>query len=92
MTSFTFILLQHLQWLGREQCGFIFLEQRNLISQTIVQILESMCSTETLSIFISNINPTNPPPSERLIPLEFVIEFEDATISTDLSLGKFCLN
>ena len=49
-----------------------------------------MCSSETVVKFFENIDPTSPPPSERIIPIEYVIEFEDATLSTDLSLGKFC--
>ena len=50
-----------------------------------------MCSADTVKTFISNINANrnNPQSSEKIVPLEYVIEFEDATLSTDLSLGKF---
>ena len=68
-----------------EECGYVLRQQRNLIFETLIQMLQFMCSSETVGNLIAgtNINITN-----RLVPIELVTEYDDATISTDLSFSK----
>ena len=64
-----------------EDCGYFLREQTNLIFNTLQELLTRMCNTEAVNSLIArtSINVT------RLVPIESVTEFEDATISTNLN-------
>ena len=70
---------------SREECGFVLRQQRTLIFETLRLMLQFMCNSEAVESLINrtDINGTN-----RLVPLEIVTEYDDATISTDLNFSK----
>ena len=77
----------------REECAFVYLQQKEFILQTILRsLLINMCRIEVVITLIQNTSPdqraSSETISERLLPLEAVTEFADATLVTDLNLGK----
>ena len=81
---------------SREECGFALRQQTNLIFTTLQLLLQVSCNTDTVTNLLNEIvvsrdstnrlfekNETN-----RLVPLELVTEYEDATLSTNLNFGK----
>ena len=73
----------------REECAFVYLQQKEFILQTILSLLRNMCRIEVVITLIENTSPNQRASSERLVPLEAVNEFADATLVTDLNLGKY---
>ena len=74
----------------REECAFVYLQQKEFILQTILRsLLLNMCRIEVVTTLIQNTSPNQRSSSERLVPLEAVNEFADATLVTDLNLGKY---
>ena len=81
----------------REECAFVYLQQKEFILQTILRsLLINMCRIEVVITLIQNTSPdqraSSETISERLLPLEAVTEFADATLVTDLNLGNTYLN
>ena len=70
---------------SRTECGFLFRQQRYFITNTILYLLRGMCSKESVDDLINNIVIN---PETRLVPLETVFEYQDATISSDIKSGK----
>ena len=69
-----------------QDCNYEILEQRTFIQDTALFLLFSMCNTSNL---INRRRNKAIRTSNRIIPIERVVEFENATISTNLNLGKF---
>ena len=71
----------------RKECGFVIRQQSALILQTLAFLLTLMCRTVVVENFFDSINIETQQSNDRLVPLELVYEFQDATVATDLKLG-----
>ena len=71
---------------SREECGFVLREQTNLIFNTLQPLLQYMCNSAKVGELLDGISISGK--TSRLVPFESVTEFVDATISTNLNLGR----
>ena len=77
LTSFTFLTRS-------KECAFLLQQQPNIIFQTLVFLLRSMCKGDVANELFQQLNLN----SARLVPLNTVTEFEDATVATNLNFGR----
>ena len=75
----------------RNECAFVLQQQSTLIYNKLVFLMTSMCKTKVTDQLLQflQINRVKSSPSARLVPLETVMELNDATLVTNLNLGKF---
>ena len=73
----------------KEECAYILQAQSLLIFQKLSYLLNSMCTKESVDKLKSNLDFGDL--SSRLVSLESVVEFQDVTISTNLSPGVFLM-
>ena len=69
----------------KKECAYILQSQSLLIYQKLDYLLDSMCTKKSVDNLKSNLEFGDL--SSRLVSLEGVVEFEDVTISTNLSPG-----
>lgn len=74
--------------LRTKDCGLLLRKQRTLIFDTIEQLMRKMCKTMVLDSLFTSISAISSTRESRLVPLEFVIEYANETISTKLDFGK----
>ena len=70
---------------NRTECGFLLQKQRLFIYNTIDRLLRSMCNSSIVDELMNSISLYQ---RSRLVPLEEVYDYADATIYSDLQLGK----
>ena len=68
----------------REDCAFVLRRERVLIYNTLQFLLASMCNSATVGQLFTEIDPG----ISRIVPLESVVEFQDAVLSTNLNFGR----
>ena len=68
----------------REECAFVLRRERVLIYNTLQFLLASMCNSATVGQLFTEIDPG----ISRIVPLESVVEFQDAVLSTNLNFGR----
>ena len=71
----------------RRECAFSFRAEKNLLVQTLSFLMRSMCKTEKVFNLLTARRPFGSATS-RLVPIESVLEYQDAVVSTNLNLGK----
>ena len=74
----------------RRECAFAWARERTLIFNSISLVLGKMCQTESVDQLFAEISTGSS--ISRLIPVEAVIEYFDATIYTKLNLGNMIVN
>ena len=74
--------------LRTKDCGFLIRKQRTIIFDTIEQLLRRMCKLGIVDNLFSSFSTVASTRQSRLVPLEFVIEYPNDTISTKLDFGK----
>ena len=78
--------------LRTKDCGFLIREQRTIIFDTIEQLLRRMCKLGIVDNLFSSFSTVASTRQSRLVPLEFVIEYPNETLSTKLDFGRFFLS
>ena len=69
----------------KEDCAFVYLQQKEFILNTMLTLLFDMCKSELVYELLDNIDPD--PFTERIVPLESVIEFSNVSVITELHQG-----
>lgn len=67
------------------ECAFTWTSERTLIFNSLFFVLGSMCKSESVLALFDEISTGTE--ISRLVPVEAVLEFQDATLSTRLDLG-----
>ena len=70
----------------REECAFVLQKQTTLIYNALRFLMTSMCRTKVTNQLFQSLNLNR---GARLAPLETVLELSNATVATDLNLGRF---
>ena len=74
----------------KEKCAYILQAQSNMIYQKLLYLVESMCTKEAVDNLYSNLD-YGLDLSSRLVPIEYVVELQNITISTNLNQGMFVM-
>ena len=69
----------------KEDCAYVYLQQKEFILNTLLTLLFDMCKSESVYELLDNIDPD--PFTERIVPLESVIEFSNVSVITELHQG-----
>ena len=73
----------------KEECAYILEAQSDLIYQKLIYLLDSMCTQESVGNLWSNLDYGSI--SSRLVPVDYVVELQDVTISVNLNQGMFLM-
>ena len=70
----------------RKECLFVHYHQTNLIYKNLIFLMRTMCKTRKMRNILYELDPKISS-SSRIVPINTVLEFEDATVFTNLNLG-----